>query len=204
MSAENMTASIPTHFRTYQAFQNQSPNCKIWEAARATSAAPTFFKRIEIEDLGLSLSYVDAGIGCNNPTARILAEAKQVFPESHISCLLSIGTGQANTIAIPKPGFSQNLIPFDVIKALQRIATDCERTAQDMAARFEKFPGVYYRFNVDQGLQGIGLGAWEKLNEVGAHTYAYMRMHENNQRASIVAGALRARKLTVATATVSQ
>ena len=33
-----------TRFRTYIVRNHTTPNCKIWEAARATTAAPTFFK----------------------------------------------------------------------------------------------------------------------------------------------------------------
>lgn len=205
MSAQNMTASIPTHFRTYRSFQNESPNCKIWEAGRATSAAPTFFKRISIADEhGLSLDFIDGGLGCNNPTARILAEAKHIFKDRYISTVVSVGTGQAKTIALPKPGFGQKVLPLDVVSVLKKIATDCERIAQDMAGRFEADPGVYFRFNVDQGLQNVGLGDWEKLNDVAAHTHAYMRLHDNSQRADNAARAMKERRLTVDTATAGR
>ncbi|KAG9079377.1 hypothetical protein FS749_008570, partial [Ceratobasidium sp. UAMH 11750] len=199
MSAENMTARMPCRFRTYNGYQNQMPNCKIWEAARATSAAPTFFKQIAIEDMGTTTTFVDGGVGCNNPTAQILAEAKLVFPDRYISCVISIGTGQAKTIAIPKPGLFQNIIPKDVIKALTRTAVDCEATAQDIASRFMDYPGVYFRFNVDQGMQGIGLGDWERLGQVSAHTRAYLGLHENNKRVNEAVAAIRAKRTAVST-----
>ncbi|KAF8596885.1 FabD/lysophospholipase-like protein [Ceratobasidium sp. AG-I] len=204
MSAENMNGGIPSQFRTYNAYNNQMPNCKIWEAARATSAAPTFFKQITIEDMGTSTTFVDGGLGCNNPTGRVLAEAKLLFPNRYIACMISIGTGHAKTITVPKPGLFQNILPLDVIKALQRIATDCERTSQDVAARFTDVDGVYFRFNVDQGLQQIGLGDWERLGKVSAHTRAYMRLHDNDKRANDAAAALRAKRPTVATTTVGR
>src|SRR5271154_3147452 len=72
MSALNMAAGIPHLFRSYQAPKNQTFNCTIWEAARATSAAPTFFEQIVIGEPGSSLSYVDGGMGCNNPIAQVL------------------------------------------------------------------------------------------------------------------------------------
>jgi patatin-like phospholipase/acyl hydrolase len=50
MPANNM--AYPRRFRTYQVRENASVNCKIWEAARATTAAPTFFKRIAIGEEG--------------------------------------------------------------------------------------------------------------------------------------------------------
>ncbi|KAI9769204.1 MAG: hypothetical protein M1840_004333 [Geoglossum simile] len=39
-------------FRTYKTRDNANANCEIWEAARATTAAPTFFKRIAIGEEG--------------------------------------------------------------------------------------------------------------------------------------------------------
>jgi patatin-like phospholipase/acyl hydrolase len=38
-------------------------NYKIWEAARATTAAPTYFPRMKLDDY----EYIDGGVGFNNP-----------------------------------------------------------------------------------------------------------------------------------------
>src|SRR5882672_7382832 len=76
MSALNMNARIPRLFRTYKTPEFQSPNCTIWEAARATSATPTFFKRIVID----GEPFVDGGMGRNNPINQVLEEAELMFP----------------------------------------------------------------------------------------------------------------------------
>ncbi|CAE6425927.1 unnamed protein product [Rhizoctonia solani] len=194
LSRDNMEARIPVHFRTYASEWNPMPNCKIWEAARATSAAPTFFKSITIKDHeGIPYTFVDGGLAVNNPTVRVLLEAKAVFPDRPVSCILSIGTGQAKTISVAKPSALTNAIVPDMqlTNAVKKIATDCEKVADEMAGRFIKFPGVYFRFNVDQGMQNIGLGAFEKLSELAAHTGAYMRLHENDTRANSAASALK-------------
>ncbi|KAL5635602.1 hypothetical protein ACGC1H_004415 [Rhizoctonia solani] len=193
LSSENMEAKIPVHFRTYDSEWNPMPNCKIWEAARATSAAPTFFKSITIKNEGIPITFVDGGLAVNNPTVRVLLEAKAVFPDCAVSCILSIGTGQAKTISMSKPSaFSNAVVPdLQLAGAVKKIATDCEKVADEMAARFIKYPGVYFRFNVDQGMQNIGLGAFEKLSELAAHTGAYMRLHDNDMRANSAAAALK-------------
>ncbi|CAE6521937.1 unnamed protein product [Rhizoctonia solani] len=193
LSRENMEASLPAHLRTYESAWNQAPNCKIWEAARATSAAPTFFKSITITDNeGVSYTYVDAGLGVNNPTERVLAEAENLFPEQNISCILSIGTGQAKTISMSKSNVMSIVVPdLQLLNAVKKIATDCERMADKMSSRFAPHPGVYFRFSVDQGMQDIGLGAFEKLSELAAHTSAYLRLHENDMRVNGVASALK-------------
>ena len=112
-----MNANIPILFRTYQSRETHS-NCKIWEAARATSATPTFFERIEI---GRKQPFIDGGLGRNNPSHVVLDEAFALFGARRIGCLVSIGSGQAEVISIKKPGLSQWIIPTDVIDALSAI-----------------------------------------------------------------------------------
>jgi len=44
---------------------------------------------------------------------------------------------------------------------MRQIATDCEEECTNAARHFEHTPGVYFRFNVEQGLQGVGLEQWK-------------------------------------------
>ncbi|KAI9822858.1 MAG: hypothetical protein M1826_000351 [Phylliscum demangeonii] len=146
MPARNMTH--PRLFRTYQARKNPSINCKIWEAARATTAAVTFFKRIVIGQE----EFIDAGIKCNNPALRLLSEAKDVFGgHQTLNCLVSIGTGHPGVIGLSGPNVFQDILPTDVVEVLKQIATDCEGTAHELSERFEKVPSSYFRFNVTHG-----------------------------------------------------
>jgi hypothetical protein len=175
-------------FRTYQSHEIHS-NCKIWEAARATSAAPTFFKRIEI---GRKQPFIDGGLGCNNPSQLVLNEAKAQFGGArHIGCLVSIGTGQAEVIGIKNPGLFQQIIPTDVIDALREITTDCEATHEEMLNRFANLPNTYFRLNVEQGMQGIELSKWEKLSNVEAHTAQYMKKKEVDEKLALLVNAIR-------------
>jgi hypothetical protein len=203
MPALNMTAAIPHRFRSYRARKHQSVNCKIWEAARATSATPMFFERIVIGDPGTSQSYVDGGMGCNNPIAQVLEEAELVFPTRRVACVISIGAGQAQTLAIPRPDWLEQVLPLDLVKAMRGIATDCEQKAQEIARRFQGLPDFYFRFNVEQGMQDIGLTQWERLGEVATHTDQYMRMVEVDQKLDDVVAAVKAKRATVPTAQIS-
>ena len=180
-------ANIPVLFRTYQCRETHS-DCKIWEAARATSAAPTFFKRIEI---GRKQPFIDGGLGRNNPSQVVLDEAKVLFGARQIGCLLSIGTGQAEVISIKKPGLFQRIIPTDVIDALKAITTDCDATHQDMLGRFANLPNTYFRLNVEQGMQGIDLAEWGKSSNVEAHTVLYMRRKEVDEKLALLVNAIR-------------
>ena len=201
MSALSMGA--PHLFRTYQVPEGQTFDCTIWEAARATSAAPTFFERITIGGLGSSQPFVDGGLGRNNPIMAVLEEAELVFPGRQVACIISIGTGQAQTISILPPSLRQRMLPSDVIKALQAIATDCEQSAQEIARRFLSTPNVYFRFNVEQGLQQVGLAQWERLDEVVSHTGQYMRVVEVRQKLGAAVVALQKRQNVVAAAQIS-
>ena len=182
-----MDANIPELFRTYQSRSPHS-NCKIWEAARATSATPTFFKQIEI---GRKQPFIDGGLGCNNPSQVVLDEAKALFGTRQIGCLVSIGTGHAEVISIKKPGLFQRIIPTDVINALREITTDCNATHQAMLSRFDNVPDTYFRLNVEQGMQGIRLSEWEKLDKVVAHTAQYMKTKEVDKKLALLVNAIR-------------
>ncbi|EKM82275.1 hypothetical protein AGABI1DRAFT_124759 [Agaricus bisporus var. burnettii JB137-S8] len=179
---------IPVLFRTYHSSETHS-NCKIWEAARATSAAPTFFKRIEI---GRNQPFIDGGLGRNNPSQVVLKEAKALFGARSFGCLVSIGAGEAGVIEIKKPGLWQRILPTDAIDALRKITADCESTHEDMLHHFSKLPTAYFRLNVEQGMQGVELYEREKLSNVEAHTMQYMKKVEVAKKLALLVSAIRA------------
>ncbi|KAJ7872429.1 acyl transferase/acyl hydrolase/lysophospholipase [Mycena leptocephala] len=117
MNAANM--SLPVLFRTYNTTNNPAMDCTIWQAGRATSAAPTFFKQIRIGPPGIEEAFVDGGMGQNNPIAALLLEAQVMFPDRQIACIISLGTGQPHTIKIPTPSLLKRLFPLDVIEAIK-------------------------------------------------------------------------------------
>ncbi|KAI9827311.1 MAG: hypothetical protein M1826_006415 [Phylliscum demangeonii] len=169
MPAHNMTH--PRLFRTYRAREPSSVNCKIWEAARATTAAVTFFERIAIGQE----EFIDAGIKCYNPAIRLLSEAQTVFGgDRPLNCLVSIGTGHPGVIGLSTPSIVQNILPTDVVEVLKRIATDCESTAHELSERFGNAASSYFRFNVTHGAGSISLEEWRRMGEVEIHTRAYL------------------------------
>ena len=185
-----MNANIPVLFRSYQS-QETHTDCKIWEAARATSAAPTFFKRIEI---GNKQPFIDGGLGCNNPSKLVLKEAQVVFPTHQIGCLVSIGAGQAEVISIRTPGFFQRIMPTDVNDALKAMSTDCEATHEDMSLLFASSPNIYFRINIEQGMQGIRLPGWEQVANVEAHTMQYLKKEGVVKQLTSVINAIKSSK----------
>ncbi|EIM79536.1 uncharacterized protein STEHIDRAFT_69307 [Stereum hirsutum FP-91666 SS1] len=73
-----------------------------------------------------------------------------------------------------EPNFIKRLIPIDVAKALAGIATDTEKTHEHLQRRFKSRPNLYFRFNVDQGLQDVTLDEWNKMGAVKGHTQMYL------------------------------
>ena len=178
MPAKNM--AHPRRFRTYRVREIPSLNCLIWEAARATTAAPTFFKRIGIgESNRAKEEFIDGGLRCNNPTNQVIEEARAIFSDdSTLGCLVSIGTGHPGIIGLSEPDGFQKMLPTNLIGVLKEIATDCESIANEIAQRFRDTPDHFFRYSVTHGAGGISMEEWEKMGEVETHTKAYLKQME--------------------------
>ena len=99
--AQNVGAT-PTLFRSYSLRGERDTKCSIWQAARATTAAPTIFKPMSIETRPrVPILYVDGGMGHNNPAQLALREAGCIWEGTAQYCLLSIGTGQSSAQSLP-------------------------------------------------------------------------------------------------------
>lgn len=144
---------------------------KIWEACRATSAASSFFDPIAVGRYGEG--FVDGATGANNPVWEVWNQAQLLWGpqplEGKIKCLVSIGTGVPSL----KP-FRDDV--FHIGKTLVAIAKETEQTAE----RFRRDKthlddsGRYYRFNVDRGLEEVGLEESKKRKEIAAATGRYV------------------------------
>ena len=74
----------------------------LWEAVRATSAAPAFFESIQLYNMGAT--FVDGGVRANNPIDEALKEAERIWLEKDVGLLLSLGTGIARVNSFTKKG----------------------------------------------------------------------------------------------------
>ena len=144
------------------------------------------FKSITIGQAGMTEEFIDGGLGANNPIEQVLNQAYEQFdPSDRISCILSIGTGKLKP-AKYKPGY----IPSALVDTLVKISTNCEQIEQKVARQFESISDVYFRFNVEQGLQDVALDDWNRLGEVVTLTESYLREVDNLKKLKAVAKAL--------------
>lgn len=182
-----LNVAFRRRFRNYRVRQHEAYNCTIWEAGRATSTAPTFFKRIKID----GEQFVDAGLGCNNPIKEVISEAQLAFgKERKVDCIISIGTGKGGVVGFDKPTGFQKILPLDLVDVLRKMATESSNTAEEMEQRYEDSAHFYFRFDVDQGLQDVGLDEWMQLGAVKTHTIAYTMETNVNRKIDAVVGNL--------------
>jgi patatin-like phospholipase/acyl hydrolase len=100
---------VPTMVTTYDIQNRKTVFLKSWlakhaeilcrDAARATSAAPTYFEPKPLDTAENQHVLIDGGIFINSPSVSAFAEARKLFPGEQIK-LLSLGTGEL-TRAIP-------------------------------------------------------------------------------------------------------
>ncbi|SMO74280.1 patatin-like phospholipase family protein [Gracilimonas mengyeensis] len=85
----------PWFFRSEKAKQDPEYDFPMEIAARATSAAPTYFDPVKVKSTdGMDYySLVDGGVFANNPAMCAYVEAKNLFPEDDI-LVVSLGTGE--------------------------------------------------------------------------------------------------------------
>ena len=167
----------PTLFKTYDISESLK-DCTVWEVARATSAATTFFKSIKCgRD---EIEFIDAGFGYNNPCDVLLEEAREIFPNSELGCILSIGTGLG---AVVKIGDSR----LSILEALKKMASSSNKVADRLNTRFRN-NAIYFRFNVQKGLEDITLSDWKQRSTISAHTSNYLE--DESERIKLCAAML--------------
>lgn len=175
---------------------------KIWEAARATSAAPTCFEPIEVN----GIKYGDGALGYNNPTRLAINEAHDLWPERPIGCLVSLGTGEEdpNQLVekgrIPAPTKLHRVFraaapgaafQLEVAKYCAASMTSCAKTHQDILASLDRdqLRNKYFRINVP-GMGKIKLAEWEMMGDMIALAADHMETREMRDEKSRIAKAL--------------
>lgn len=174
-------------------FLTNDPNDKetrIWQALRATSAAPTFFEEVTF---GVPrITYIDGGLGYNSPCVEIDAQAKSIWKGRAIGCVVSIGTGLQTIPDIQKNSW----LPFglhddlSIAVAVVQMATSTGRVDNEIQRMYRDTETEYYRWDVDTGLGGISLEQWMKEDEMASATQRYMEDPDQSIRKTKLANTL--------------
>lgn len=135
----------------FDAPNKEYDNWCIWEAARATSAAPVFFERLRRN----GFEYVDGGLGWNNPIIAYVLFYVQALRDTHYgfrmgaelnhlytkdypkACVLSLGTGVPPSMKLTT-GLAS-------VAGFIQIATNSESAHLVMSTFYDP---NYYRFNL--------------------------------------------------------
>ena len=122
----------------------------------------------------------------------MISEAGLIFGDARdVACIVSIGTGKPKVTGFRKPTFGlQRVLPLDLVGVLKDMTTDSEATAAEMAQKYKHYLGVYYRLNVERGLESVSLEEWQKLGEVKTHTLEYLNQDDVSQNIDDIVAAL--------------
>jgi hypothetical protein len=163
--------AFPTPFRTYPVRANETPDCTIWQAIRATTASARFSP----VDIGGELFSSARDLGHSNPIDFALSEYRAVHPEATVGCIISIGSGHPGHNSYD-PTNQESLIEHNT-----RFSADPERLADSALRRLyqQNLGHLYFRFSVVQGLQ---LDRQSDIKVVSSHVRAYLQTPLHDQR----------------------
>ena len=78
----------------FKSWREETKSVLMRQAARATSAAPTYFQPALMMVGDKKLALIDGGVFVNNPAMSAYAEARRLFPDERDLLVVSLGTGQ--------------------------------------------------------------------------------------------------------------
>jgi predicted acylesterase/phospholipase RssA len=86
----------PFFFKRRYTLEDAAYDVKMWQVARATSAAPTYFEPAKVAEFKNEGEHalVDGGVYANNPSVAAYADAVELWGEEAEIHVVSIGTGQ--------------------------------------------------------------------------------------------------------------
>ncbi|KAH0434766.1 hypothetical protein IEQ34_026761 [Dendrobium chrysotoxum] len=132
------TGPVGQHSSRHWAFMGSCKH-RIWEAIRASSAAPYY-----LDDFADDLNrWQDGAILANNPTIFAIREAQLLWPDARIDCLVSVGCCSVPT-KVRKGGWRY----LDTGQVLIESACSVERVEETMDTLMPLLPDMqYFRFN---------------------------------------------------------
>jgi Patatin-like phospholipase len=185
----------------------------LWEVARATSAAPSYFEAVKF----MNRKFLDGGMGANNPGQIAFQEVRRMHAPHSPTLFVSIGTGVKKDIPRKKRDQARELfkidrtddIPrkqglkkwFELGRFMKDFTTDTEATANNIKFVADELKVPHRRFNVPDGLATIPLDDWRParsgkitLDQITAHTNDYLALQSTQDDITFCARELVARR----------
>ncbi|KAH8810431.1 hypothetical protein DL96DRAFT_540356 [Flagelloscypha sp. PMI_526] len=160
MSVKNITS--PVLFRAYRG-RSRSVECTLLDALIATLADANAFPPITLKEGDIPQQFISTTTGHCNPIDDLLSEVSAVYRSSSIACIVSLGSGRPNPVAVNWED--------DYARAFLDHATGCQSASERTEARFSRHPGVYVRLE----LTNLDLDARPDAETMIAHSRAYLR-----------------------------
>ena len=211
--------SLPKYFCTY-GNEAQAKDVFIWEAARATTAAPGFFASVSINGVNHSdgkhspcrttinapFPYAGSarrtathvlcvGLGFNDSAEQLELELRHVFIPQPIKVLVSLRTGHVNPISMNLSKKAKEH-PFGKLSTAWRLRNALVHLVTNTEAAHARL-GLHYqdsqnylRFNVGGGLGSQVLNEWGKIPHIVSRTQDYLRLWKTRQAIKRAAGML--------------
>jgi hypothetical protein len=110
---------------------------KLWQAVRASSAAPYYLDDFSIRNQ----RFQDGAVTVNNPSVVAIQEARMLYPGVPIECVVSLGVGNAPPAQRPK-GMSSY---FETGNAVVESACSVERSHEALSAILDMANCMYER-----------------------------------------------------------
>ena len=117
-----------------------SSRLKPWQALRASSAAPSYFPEMDYGRRPFKMRFQDGGCYANNPAGIAVHEARRIWGNRPIDCVLSLGTGRTE---VERSVYSRRLLTR-ILNTLVESATDVDRVHHCLLDTMPQ--GTYFRF----------------------------------------------------------
>jgi len=159
---------VPGHFYALNP-DNIGCEMEIVQVARATSAAPGYFKAFQLDES--DHTFMDGGVKANNPSALAWTEAirmarlqdSSITAGKAIGCFISIGTGKSRYRIFGQKGENSLSKYRRMMQAQGKIITDTDPAHKEVQALAHETTTPYFRFNVTEGLQDVKLDEWKQM-----------------------------------------
>ncbi|CAH1264903.1 PNPLA8 [Branchiostoma lanceolatum] len=163
----NLPAGAPSHYHG---------DCctRVWEAVRASSAAPGYFEEFK---LGQGI-HQDGGVLVNNPCAVAIHESKLLWPDTPLQCVISVGMGRYEPDNVTSSTTLNLRTKLTKVVESATNTEDIHRVLHDLLP-----PSTYFRFNPYMS-EDLAIDEYrpQKLDQLQSDACAYLRKNEYKLR----------------------